>query len=105
MRGPDPLGPGRGWRRWFPEDSELRIFHTLALATAVPTDKSHTNQLKAAQILQEIFVEHPNHPGVAHYLIHSYDYPLLAKRGSTLRSATPTSRRPHRTPCTCPPNL
>lgn len=65
--------------RQYPEDREATIFYALALnATALPTDKTYTNQLKAASMLEKIFVEQPDHPGVAHYLIHSYDYPPLA---------------------------
>jgi len=68
--------------RQYPEDREATIFYALALnATALPTDKTYTNQLKAAAMLEKIFVEQPRHPGVAHYLIHSYDYPPLAQRG------------------------
>jgi tetratricopeptide (TPR) repeat protein len=66
----------------YPEDAEAQIFYALALnATALPTDKSYSNQLKAAEILSRIFEEQPNHPGVAHYLIHSNDYPALAQHG------------------------
>ena len=66
----------------FPEDTEATIFYALALdATALPTDKSYANQLKAAKLLEAIFVKQPDHPGVAHYLIHSYDYPPIAEKG------------------------
>lgn len=66
----------------YPEDTEAQIFYALALnATALPTDKSYSNQLKAVEILERIFQEQPNHPGVAHYLIHSNDYPALAQHG------------------------
>jgi tetratricopeptide (TPR) repeat protein len=66
----------------YPDDHEAAIFYALALnATAVPTDKTYANQLKAAAILEDIFNEQPNHPGVAHYLIHSYDYPSIAEKG------------------------
>jgi tetratricopeptide (TPR) repeat protein len=66
----------------FPEDTEATIFYALALnATALPTDKSYANPLKAAEMLDPIFAEQPNHPGVAHYLIHSYDYPAIAEQG------------------------
>jgi hypothetical protein len=66
----------------YPEDQEAKIFYAIALdASASPTDKSYANQLKAAALLEEIFVEQPNHPGIAHYLIHSYDYPALAEQG------------------------
>lgn len=66
----------------FPDDTEATIFYALALnATALPTDKSYANQLKAAALLNDIFVDQPNHPGVTHYLIHSYDYPAIAEHG------------------------
>ncbi|MGE5850322.1 MAG: hypothetical protein ACM362_09370, partial [Candidatus Methylomirabilota bacterium] len=69
-------------RRRYPEDREAAIFYALALnITASPADKSYANQLKAAEILEKVFAEQPNHPGVAHYLIHSYDYPPIAGRG------------------------
>ena len=68
--------------RTYPDDREAAVFYALALnATALPADKTYANQLKAAQILEGIFTEQPNHPGVAHYLIHSYDYPPIADRG------------------------
>ena len=63
-------------------DREAAIFYALALnATALPTDKAYANQLKAVAILEKVFGEQPQHPGVAHYLIHSYDYPPIAKQG------------------------
>ena len=68
--------------RKYPDDKEAAIFYALALdATALPTDKAYANQLKAASILEKVFVEQPQHPGVAHYLIHSYDFPAIAKGG------------------------
>lgn len=66
----------------YSDDREAAIFYALALnATALPTDKTHANQKKAAAILEPIFAEQPNHPGVAHYLIHSDDAPPLAAAG------------------------
>jgi tetratricopeptide (TPR) repeat protein len=66
----------------YPEDREAAVFYALALnATILPTDKTYANQLKAAEILEQVFAAQPDHPGVAHYLIHSYDYPTLASRG------------------------
>jgi tetratricopeptide (TPR) repeat protein len=63
-----------------PEDHEAAIFHALALVGAAsPADKTYANQKKAAQILNRILPSQPNHPGVAHYLIHSFDYPELAE--------------------------
>ncbi len=63
----------------YPDDREAAIFYALALiATAPPTDKAHIDQKQAAEILNRILAEQPDHPGVAHYLIHSYDSPQLA---------------------------
>ena len=65
----------------YPDDSEARIFYALALGqTALPTDKTYANQLKAAGILEREFARQPDHPGLAHYIIHSYDVPALAPR-------------------------
>ncbi len=65
----------------YPDDREAAIFHALALlATAPPADKTYANQRKCGAILEKIFVEQPEHPGVAHYVIHCYDYPPLAER-------------------------
>jgi hypothetical protein len=65
----------------YPEDIEARIFYALALdQTALPTDKTYANQLKAAAILEREFERQPEHPGLAHYIIHSYDVPALAPR-------------------------
>jgi len=66
----------------FPNDDEVRIFYSLALiATAPPTDRSHANQKHAAAILEPIYRRQPDHPGLAHYLIHAYDSGELAGRG------------------------
>ena len=64
----------------YPDDHEAAIFHALALlATAPPTDKTYVNQKKAGAILEPLSVEEPEHPGIAHYIIHAYDYPPLAE--------------------------
>jgi tetratricopeptide (TPR) repeat protein len=66
----------------YPEDDEAQILYALVLnATAMPTDKTFANQLKAAAILEPLFKKYPNHPGMAHYLIHTYDYAGLAEKG------------------------
>lgn len=66
----------------YPDDVEAQILYALALnITIVPTDKSFANQRKAAAILEPLFKKYPNHPGVAHYLIHTYDYAELAEKG------------------------
>jgi len=65
-----------------PSDTEAAIFYAIALdAAAPPTDKKYTKQLKAAQILEKAFTAQPDHPGISHYLIHSYDVPALADKG------------------------
>jgi hypothetical protein len=65
----------------YPDDLEAAIFHALSLiATAPPTDKTYVNQKRAGEILEKIFSTQPDHPGVAHYIIHAYDYPPLANR-------------------------
>lgn len=66
----------------YPQDVEAQILYALVLnVTALPTDKTFANQLKAASILEPLFKKFPNHPGVAHYLIHTYDYANLAEKG------------------------
>ena len=68
--------------RRHPDDVEARIAHALLLAaTALPTDKTFANQLKAGEILEPLFKQYPDHPGLPHYLIHSYDYTELAAKG------------------------
>ena len=65
-----------------PDDAEAQVFYALALiATAPPTDRSHANQKKAAAILEPIYRRQPQHPGLAHYLIHAYDSAELAPKG------------------------
>ena len=66
--------------RRYPQDREAAIFYALSLlGTALPTDKSYANQKQAAEILNRVLPAEPQHPGVAHYIIHSFDYPQLAK--------------------------
>jgi hypothetical protein len=74
----------------YPSDSEAKIFYALALtASAPPTDKTYANQLKAGAILEELQPRFPDHPGITHYIIHSYDVPALASqaRAAALRYA------------------
>jgi tetratricopeptide (TPR) repeat protein len=66
----------------YPDDREAAIHYALALnVAALPTDKTYAKQLQAAEILEAEVVRQPDHPGVVHYLIHTYDYPPLAERG------------------------
>jgi len=69
-------------------DTEAQIFYALALAAAEePSDKSYTARRKAGAILEKLFAQEPEHPGLAHYIIHTYDVPSLAQR------ALPAARR------------
>ena len=69
-----------------PADTEARIFHAIALvASADPTDKSYAKQRQAGAELEALWAKQPDHPGLAHYIIHAYDYPALA--GDAARAA------------------
>jgi len=66
----------------YPKDDEAQIFYALYLAgTQLQSDQTYAAYLKAAAILEKQFVKYPQHPGVAHYLIHSYDAPPIAQKG------------------------
>jgi tetratricopeptide (TPR) repeat protein len=66
----------------YPEDTEAGVFYALALnETADHHDKTYAQQLKAAAILEKIGAQQPDHPGITHYIIHSYDFEPLAQRG------------------------
>lgn len=66
----------------FPDDNEAQIFSALYLTvTQELTEKTFASALKAAAILEAQTLKHPEHPGAAHYLIHSYDYPPIADKG------------------------
>jgi hypothetical protein len=66
----------------YPNDDEAQIHYALALNTsASPADKTYASQLRGAAILEPISERQPDHPGVAHYLIHLYDYPPIAEKG------------------------
>jgi len=66
----------------YPDDDEAQIFYALYLAgTQTASDQTYSAYLKAAAILEKQFAKHPDHPGVAHYLIHSYDAPPIAQQG------------------------
>jgi tetratricopeptide (TPR) repeat protein len=66
-----------------PKDVEARVWYAFAVLSvgyATPTDKELTRQKEAGRMLEALWKKHPHHPGVAHYLIHSYDYPPLAQK-------------------------
>lgn len=86
-----------------PEEVEAAIFHALALAITAPkTDKTFANQRQCGEILEPIFQKLPHHPGVAHYLIHCYDNPVLAERALPAARAyakiAPASAHAHHMP-------
>lgn len=65
----------------YPEDHEAQIFYALSIAASEdPADKTYAGRLKAGAILEKLFREEPDHPGLAHYIIHTYDVPPLAER-------------------------
>jgi tetratricopeptide (TPR) repeat protein len=69
-------------RQQHPDKVEVNVFYALSLlGTALPSDKTYANQLQATAILEPLFEKHPDHPGIAHYIIHAYDYAPLATRG------------------------
>jgi tetratricopeptide (TPR) repeat protein len=89
-----PVGPrdrvvayGKAMRQLcdkYPDDFEVQTFYAFAVlgvGYATPTDTTLSKQLEAAGILEKLWKQNANHPGVVHYLIHSYDYPQFAQRG------------------------
>ncbi len=82
----------------YPDDDEAQIFYAITLnVSASPADKTYAQQLKGAAILEPIFKRQPQHPGVAHYLIHLYDYPAIADHGldAARRYASIAPAAPH----------
>jgi tetratricopeptide (TPR) repeat protein len=66
----------------YPDDYEAQVFYAVTLqASASPADTTYANQLKSAAILEKLYDQNPQHPGVTHFLIHAYDYPPLAEKG------------------------
>ena len=75
-------------RRAHPEDMEAAIFYArTVVANAPPTDQTFAGQLAAAELMQPLFDKHPDHPGLAHYLIHAYDAPPIASKGARAAQA------------------
>ena len=66
----------------YPNDYEARVYYALTLQASAPkNDITYANQLKSAGILEKLYLQNPQHPGVSHFLIHAYDYPPLADQG------------------------
>jgi len=81
-----------------PGDREATAFYALAVnQTALPSDKTYAQQLKAAGMLEKLAETDPQHPGLAHYIIHAYDHPPLAARGlsAARRYASLAPSAPH----------
>jgi tetratricopeptide (TPR) repeat protein len=86
----------------YPDDLEAAAFYGLALEESDrDDDPTHAGRKQAAAILEKLFAIEPNHPGVAHYLIHTYDVPGMAQFGSPPRAVTRRSLLPLLTPFTC----
>jgi tetratricopeptide (TPR) repeat protein len=87
-----------GVQRRFPDDIEARMFYALAVSqTALASDRTYANQLKAGAILEPLFARYPDHPGLAHYIIHAYDVPALAPKAldAARRYASIAPSAPH----------
>jgi tetratricopeptide (TPR) repeat protein len=68
--------------RSYPDDYEVQAFYALTLQASAPkSDLTYANQLKSAALLEKLFEQNPQHPGVTHYLIHAYDFAPLAEKG------------------------
>ena len=82
----------------YPDDAEATIFYALALNEAAdPADQTFSRQIRAGEILEKLQDRMPNHPGIVHYIIHSYDYTPLAHRGliAAMRCAQLAPSAPH----------
>jgi tetratricopeptide (TPR) repeat protein len=82
----------------YPDDYEAQVFYALTLQASAPkSDTSYTSQLKSAAILEKLYEQNPEHPGVSHFIIHAYDYAPLAERGiaAARRYATIAPAVPH----------
>lgn len=87
-----------GVQRDNPKDVEAKIFYALALnQTALATDKTYAMQLQAATILEPLWTQFPDHPGLPHYIIHAYDHPPLAAKAlnAARRYASIAPAAPH----------
>jgi hypothetical protein len=66
----------------YPDDFEAQVYYALSLQSAAPkTDLSYSNQLRSAEILERLYAQNPQHPGITHYLIHAYDFAPFAEKG------------------------
>ena len=78
----------------YPEDSEAAVFSALSLiATESPRDPTFSDRRKAGDILEAVLAKNPEHPGIAHYIIHAYDKPTLASHALVAARNTLRLRR------------
>src|SRR3989442_434124 len=86
------------------DDTECQIFYALALiATAPPSDASHAKQKEAAAILEPLFRKYPQHPCIAHYLIHACDNAEMARQGACAAPGRSANKPPPPPPPRTPP--
>ncbi len=81
-----------------PDDPNAAAYYALALlATHSPNDQTYARPLQAGKILEAVFAAQPDHPGAAHFLIHAYDYPAIARHGlaAARKYAAIASDAPH----------
>jgi tetratricopeptide (TPR) repeat protein len=91
-------GAMSGVAKSYPKDVDAKAFYALALLAAMPPgDATRANAKKAVALMYPVFREHPNHPGLAHYIIHACDHPLMAKQGleAARRYASIAPAAPH----------
>ena len=82
----------------YPDDHEARIFYALSIsASEDPSDKTYAGRIKAGAMLEHLFQQEPDHPGLAHYIIHTYDVPPLAPKAlaAARRYSTIAPDAPH----------
>ena len=66
----------------YPGDFEAQVFYALTLQASAPkSDVTYANQFKSAAILETLYAQNPQHPGITHYLIHAYDFAPVAEKG------------------------
>ena len=66
----------------FPQDFEAQVYYALTLQASAPkSDTTYANQYKSAAMLEKLYTEQPQHPGITHYLIHAYDFAPFADKG------------------------
>jgi tetratricopeptide (TPR) repeat protein len=66
----------------YPDDFDAQVYYALTLQASAPkSDMTYANQYKSAAILEKLYTQNPQHPGITHYLIHAYDFAPFADKG------------------------